>query len=225
MHSKWDRIISALVTWIKNISWVSEAKRGRYELIQVTYAEIILSHFEGIWWYFSHTFHYFMDEISWKYEKTCQSGTWMSAPLICARLRSQHVDYAHHVSYMCTPCAWDVGDVRSAFIQFHICEVMRWLSHTWSGWDVFWEVHRITWLFSQKVWESNLFPMVPWHLSFITVLQIHSTKSNLSNSLCLGSLNLCNRCWCTVVSLRLRLAYLSTLATCNVSGIYHDSLT
>ena len=36
MHSKWDRIISALVTWIKNISRVSEAKRGRYELIQVT---------------------------------------------------------------------------------------------------------------------------------------------------------------------------------------------
>ena len=32
MHSKWDRIISGLVTWIKNISRVSEAKRGRYEL-------------------------------------------------------------------------------------------------------------------------------------------------------------------------------------------------
>ena len=32
---------------------------------------------------------------------------------------------------------------------------MRWLSHTWSGWDVFWEVHRITWLFSQKVWENG----------------------------------------------------------------------
>ena len=35
-------------------------------LIQVTSAEIILSHFEGIWWYFSHTFHYLTDEISWK---------------------------------------------------------------------------------------------------------------------------------------------------------------
>ena len=86
MHSKWDRIISALVTWIKNISRVSEAKRGRYELIQVTCAEIILSHFECIWWYFSHTFHYLTDEISWKYEKKCQSETWMVAPPICARL-------------------------------------------------------------------------------------------------------------------------------------------
>ena len=64
MPSKWDRIISALVTWIKNISRVSEANRGRYELIQVTCAEIILSHFESIWLYFSHTFHYFTDEIS-----------------------------------------------------------------------------------------------------------------------------------------------------------------
>ena len=34
--------------------------------------------------FFSHL-HYFTDEMSWKYEKTCQSGTWMSAPLICAR--------------------------------------------------------------------------------------------------------------------------------------------
>ena len=86
MYSKWDRIISALVTWIKNISRVSEAKRGRYELIQVTCAEIILSHFESIWWYFSHTFHYLTDEISWKYEKTCQSGTWMLVHPICVRL-------------------------------------------------------------------------------------------------------------------------------------------
>ena len=86
MHSKWDKIISALVTWIKNISQVSEAKWGRYELIQVTCAEIILSHFEGVWWYFSHTFHYFTDEISWKYEKTCQSGTWLLAPPIGVRL-------------------------------------------------------------------------------------------------------------------------------------------
>ena len=62
------------------------SERGRYELIQVTCAEIILSHFEGIWWYFSHTFHYLTDEISWKYEKTCQSGTWMLVPPICVRL-------------------------------------------------------------------------------------------------------------------------------------------
>ena len=62
------------------------SERGRYELIQVTCAEIILSHFECIWWYFSHTFHYLTDEISWKYEKTCQSGTWMLVPLICVRL-------------------------------------------------------------------------------------------------------------------------------------------
>ena len=43
------------------------AFRGRYELIQVTCAEIILSHFESIWLYFSYTFHYFTDEISAKY--------------------------------------------------------------------------------------------------------------------------------------------------------------
>ena len=86
MYSKWDRIISALVTWIKNISRVSEAKQGRYELIQVTCAEIIMSHFESIWWYFSRTFHYLTDKISWKYEKTCQSGTWMLVPPIGARL-------------------------------------------------------------------------------------------------------------------------------------------
>ena len=47
MPSKWDGIISALVTWIKNISRVSEAIRGRYELIQATCAEIILVSF---WW-------------------------------------------------------------------------------------------------------------------------------------------------------------------------------
>ena len=35
----------AIATWIKNISRVSVAKRGRYELIQVTCTEIILSHF------------------------------------------------------------------------------------------------------------------------------------------------------------------------------------
>ena len=62
------------------------SERGRYELIQVTCAEIILSHFESIWWYFSHTFHYLTDEISWKYERTCQSGTWMLVPPICVRL-------------------------------------------------------------------------------------------------------------------------------------------
>ena len=61
--------ISALVTWIKNISQVSEVKRGRYELIQVTCAVIILSHFESIRCNFSHTFHYFTDEIFKKYEK------------------------------------------------------------------------------------------------------------------------------------------------------------
>ena len=40
--------LSTIVTWINNISRVSEAKRVRYELIQVTCAEIILSHFESI---------------------------------------------------------------------------------------------------------------------------------------------------------------------------------
>ena len=61
--------------------------------------------------------------------------------------------YAHHVSYVRAPYASNVGDVPEFVCPVHICEAMRWLSHTWSGWDVFWEVHRITWLFSKKVWE------------------------------------------------------------------------
>ena len=61
--------------------------------------------------------------------------------------------YAHHVSYVRGPYASNVGDVPEYVCPVHICEAMRWLSHTWSGWDVFWEVHRITWLFSKKVWE------------------------------------------------------------------------
>ena len=81
-------------------------------------------------------------------------------PPICARVTfSTRVHYAHYISYMCMPFAPDVGDIRSAFIQFHIREAMRWLSHTWSGWDVFWEVHRITWIFSQKVWEILVPPL------------------------------------------------------------------
>ena len=137
MHSKWDRIISALVTRIKNTSRVSGAKRGRYELIQVTCAEIIMSHFESIWWsFFSHLslFNW------WNILKICRKpvkvehGCW-SLPLASV-WRSHHVDYVHHVPYVCTPCTSDVGDIRSAFIQFHICEAVRWLSHTWSGWDV-----------------------------------------------------------------------------------------
>ena len=48
MPSKGDGNILALVTWIKNISQVSVAKPGKYELIQVTCTEIILSHFESI---------------------------------------------------------------------------------------------------------------------------------------------------------------------------------
>ena len=78
-------------------------------------------------------------------------GWW---PLPFARvIRSHHVDYAHHVSYMCTPYASNVGDVPEYVYLFHICEATRCLSHTWSGWDVFWEVHCIGWLFSKKVWE------------------------------------------------------------------------
>ena len=104
MHSKWDRIISALVTWIKNISRVSEAKRGRYELIQVSCAEIIFSYFESIWWHFSHTFHYFTDKISGKYDKKnvkVEHGCW-SLSFACV-LRSYHIGLLHHVSYVCEP--------------------------------------------------------------------------------------------------------------------------
>ena len=150
------KILGTPLTWIKNISWVS------YELIKVTSSEIILSHFESILWYFSHTFHYSTDEISGKYKKTCQSGKWMSHPSHLCVLRPYHVNYMHHVSYMCG-CAlrFDTGDVWKCIYPFHICEVlaanhmqMRLLSHTWSGWEVLWEVHCPIRLFSQKVWEK-----------------------------------------------------------------------
>ena len=158
MPSKWDRIISALVTWIKNISWVS------YELIQVTRGDN-LDNFESILWYFSHTFHYATDEISRKYKKTCQSGKWMShpSPSFACVLLPYHVDYVHHVSYVCAPCASDVGDVCEWIYPFHICEMlkvnhmqMRLLSHTWSGWEVLWEVHCPIWL-SVKRCEKNAY--------------------------------------------------------------------
>ena len=45
IHSKWDRVISALVTGIKKISRVREAKGGRYELSPVKCAEIIFVSF------------------------------------------------------------------------------------------------------------------------------------------------------------------------------------
>ena len=136
---------------------MSEAKQGRYELIQVTCAEILLSHFEVIWWYFfSHLSLFYRWNILKIWEKPVKVEHGCRPLSFASVLHSQHEDYAHHVSYMCTPSASDVGDVRSAFIQFHICEAMRWLSHTWSEWDVFWEVHCITWLFSQKVWEFEL---------------------------------------------------------------------
>ena len=132
------------------------SERGRYELIQVTCAEIILSHFECIWRYFSHTFHYLTDEISWKYEKTCQSGTWMLVPLICVRLTFSPRRFTRITLAMC-------GALR--FQRRWRSWVRLSISHMWgsevvityiSGWDVFWEVHCITWLFSQKVWEFSV---------------------------------------------------------------------
>ena len=55
-------------------------------------------------------------------------GWW---PLPFARvLRSHLVDYAHHVSYMCTPYASNVGDVPEYVYPFHMCEATRCLSHT-----------------------------------------------------------------------------------------------
>ena len=104
----------SIIICIQNETGLSQHKLlgskigGRYELIQVTWAEIILSHFESIWWYFSHTFHYFTDEISWKSVKV-EHGCW---PFSFAHvLRSRHVDYAHCVSYVCTPYASNIGDV------------------------------------------------------------------------------------------------------------------
>ena len=37
-------------------------------------------------------------------------------------VRSHHVDYAHHVSSVCTPYASNVGDVPEYVYPFHICE-------------------------------------------------------------------------------------------------------
>ena len=55
IHSKWDRIIAALVTGIKNISRVSKARKGRYKLIPVTCAEIIfVSFWKCMMRFFSH---------------------------------------------------------------------------------------------------------------------------------------------------------------------------
>ena len=60
-----------------------------------------------------------------------EHGCW---PLSLARVvRSHHVDYVHHVSYVCAPYASNVGDVPKYVYAFHICEAMGWLSHTWSG--------------------------------------------------------------------------------------------
>ena len=38
--------------------------------------------------------------------------------------------YAHHVSYVRAPYASNVGDVPEYVCPIHICEAMRWLSHT-----------------------------------------------------------------------------------------------
>ena len=162
MHSKWDKIISAHVTWINSYLPRFASLTREIFLIQVTSAEIILSHFEGIWWYFSHTF----TILQMKYLENMRKPVKVEhgcRPLSFARvLRSHHVDYAHHVSYVHALRFHRIGDVRSAFIQFHIREAMRWLSHTWSGWDVFWEVYRITWLFSQKEWEKYWKEHIIW---------------------------------------------------------------
>ena len=72
------------------------------------------------------------------------------APLICARVTFAPRRLGASVSYVCAPAS-DVGDIGECVYPFHVCEAMR-LSHTWSGWDVFREVYRITWLFSQKMW-------------------------------------------------------------------------
>ena len=45
-------------------------------------------------------------------------------------LRFHHVDYVHHVSYVCTLYTSNVGDVPEYIYPFHIYEAMRWLSHT-----------------------------------------------------------------------------------------------
>ena len=42
---------------------------------------------------------------------------WWPLPFVRV-LRSHHVDYAHHVSYMCTPYASNVGDVPEELIHF-----------------------------------------------------------------------------------------------------------
>ena len=75
-------------------------------------AEIILSHFESIWWYFSYTFHYLTDEYLQNMRKPVkvEHGCW--PPSFACVLRSHNVDYTHHVSYVCALrffhrwCSW-----------------------------------------------------------------------------------------------------------------------
>ena len=96
---------------------------------------------------------------------------WWPLPFVRV-LHSHHVEYAHHVSYMCTPYASNVGDVPEYVYPVHICEATRCLSHTWSGWDVFWEVHCITWLFSKKVWEMDISTLRNYKQTCIQLLHI-----------------------------------------------------
>ena len=48
-------------------------------------------------------------------------------PLSLARVvRYHHIDYTHHLSFVCTPYASNVGDVPEYVYPFHICEATRW---------------------------------------------------------------------------------------------------
>ena len=50
----------------------------------------------------------------------------MVAPLICVRLTFSPRSFTlHHVSYVCTPYASNVGDVPEYVYPSHICEATR----------------------------------------------------------------------------------------------------
>ena len=165
MPSIWDRIISALVTWIKKYL---QSERSEMRQIWIDPSNVCWDHLDSFWKHimiiFSHRSLFYRWNILKIWGNLSKWNMDVLSISFAHVLHPNHVDYVHHLSYMCAPCASDVAswedNVHQCIYPFHICEVlavnhmqMRRLSHTWSGWDVFWEVHCMTWLFSQKVWE------------------------------------------------------------------------
>ena len=70
--------------------------------------------------FFSHLSLFYRWKYLEKYEKTCQSGTWMLVTLICVGLTFSPRRLWHQVSYVCTPYASNVGDVPEYVYPSHI---------------------------------------------------------------------------------------------------------